>query len=231
MLTSNFAPPPVNPVYRWTAIAVLVLTAATGCRHGAAATSATTSAQPTATIRTGPMLSLTVRPEDTGAHYNRDEWGGWTPRGGGCDTRETVLRRAGLNIQLGPNCRVTSGTWISAYDGIELHTPAQVQIDHIVPVREAARSGARTWTRKRRAEFYNDLANLIAVSAASNTAKGDRDPARWLPPKTQARCDYAQIYIATKARYGLTVDQAEHDALAHVLDTNCPRHDLQDGAR
>jgi hypothetical protein len=215
----NHTPTTTRPVSRWAIIAALVLTA-TACKPGSAATQ-TASAKPAATIQTDPTISLAIQPEDTGAHDNRDEWGDWKSQGKGCDTRETVLRRDGRDIQLGPNCRITSGVWISPYDGLELRIPSQVQIDHVVPTREAARSGARNWPREQRAGFYNDLANLTAVSATSNTSKGDSDPGRWMPTNTAARCDYVQKYIATKTRYGLTVDQAEHDALVHVL-TTCP---------
>jgi hypothetical protein len=45
-----------------------------------------------------------------------------------------------------------------------------VDIDHLVPLAEAWRSGAGKWTTSRRTEFANDLTNpeLIAVSSTSN---------------------------------------------------------------
>ncbi len=53
-----------------------------------------------------------------------------------------------------------------------------IDIDHIVPLSEAWKSGASGWTTAKREQFANDLsiAQLIAVSASSNRSKGDSDP-------------------------------------------------------
>lgn len=169
------------------------------------------------------LAELTVRIEDTGAHYRRSDWGTWAIGGSGCDTRETILRRDAVpgSVRTGPKCQVLAGRWTSPYDRLVTTRPAEVQIDHRVPLAEAARSGARGWSRAQREHFYNDQTNLLAVSARSNTSKGDRDPGRWLPPNMAARCDYAVRYIDTKRAYRLTVDRAERDALAAMLNT-CP---------
>jgi len=88
-----------------------------------------------------------------------------------------------------------------------------------VPLAEAWRSGASSWTASRRLLFANDEANLVAVSAAANTTKGDDAPARWLP-RPAARCAYARLWISVKARYRLAVDQTEKTALAGIF-TRC----------
>jgi hypothetical protein len=67
-----------------------------------------------------------------------------------------------------------------------------------------------------------DRPQLVAVSARSNRAKGDQDPAEWVPPVETYRCTYARDWITVKTAYGLTVDQAEHDALTAMLAT-CAR--------
>jgi hypothetical protein len=168
--------------------------------------------------------TLPVRVEDTGAHYRRADWGDWAhPAHGGCDTRARILIRDAQpdTMRRGAGCRITAGTWTSSYDGVRVTDPTGVQIDHRVPLREAARSGARGWSATRRAHFYNDTTNLIAVSARSNEGKGDSDPGRWRPPNHAAWCAYATAYITTKYTYGLTVDPAERAALAAMLAT-CP---------
>jgi hypothetical protein len=193
-----------------TAISLLV----TGCRNP---NPDTVPAPVTATEQV--LAALPVRAEDTGAHYNRDEWGDWTTPRGACSTRVVILQQQGGNVTVGKGCRVRSGTWTSPYDGLVLTDPAGVQIDHRVPVKEAARSGARSWTPDQRQRFYNDHANLVAVSAKANTSKGDRDPGRWTPVKRDAWCAYATGYITTKTTYGLSVDKRERDALASLLNT------------
>ncbi|WP_218002618.1 HNH endonuclease family protein [Nocardia brevicatena] len=90
---------------------------------------------------------------------------------------------------------------------------------HVVPLAEAWRSGANEWSPEQRERFANDLDHpqLIAVTASSNRAKGDQDPSRWLPPNPAYRCAYAQMWVAVKSTWKLTLQQAEKDTLAHVL--------------
>ena len=167
------------------------------------------------------LAALPVRVEDTGAHYDRDQWGDWTTGVGGCDTREIVLIRDGRDVERGPGCRVMGGIWISPYDGAHTTTPSRVQIDHRVPLAEAQRSGARHWSRAQRVAFYNDPANLVAVSARANTSKGDQDPGQWRPTRRDAWCGYAAAYITTKHTWRLHIDPAEHAGLVAMLNT-CP---------
>ncbi|WUI03905.1 HNH endonuclease family protein [Spirillospora sp. NBC_00431] len=51
----------------------------------------------------------------------------------------------------------SSGSWYSPYDGITETLASEIDIDHIVPLAEAWRSGANTWTTSRRQAFANDL--------------------------------------------------------------------------
>jgi len=72
-------------------------------------------------------------------------------------------------------------------------------------------------------QYANDTRRpdaLIAVTAAMNQSKSDRDPAEWLPPNRDAWCRYADAWIAQKAAWKLTIDPAERDALRNVL-TSC----------
>jgi Protein of unknown function (DUF1524) len=182
---------------------------------------------PPATLADGPdaeLASLTVAVEDAGAHYRRADWGGWTTVGG-CDTRERVLAAQGDGETVDAACRpacpaaLRAPCWTSKYDGRPTANPAELDIDHLVPLGEAQQSGARNWTPARRLQFGNDPANLVAVTAAVNRAKGERDPGQWQP--AQWKCEYAAGWIRVKATYSLTVDQAERDALAGML-RSCP---------
>jgi hypothetical protein len=124
-------------------------------------------------------------------------------------------------------CDFPAGEWVSAYDGVTVTDPTELDIDHVVPLAEVARSGRivdghrvgpRTWSRDQRATYANDPRVLVAVTASSNRSKGDDDPARWLP--AHDRCHYVTWWIEIKTRYELSVDQREHDDLATVL-TSC----------
>jgi len=90
----------------------------------------------------------------------------------------------------------------------------------MVPLAEAWRSGAWKWTAVQRQAFANDLENseaLIAVSAATNRSKGDKDPYLWMPAKDQ--CAYIQNWISIKTKYSLTVDSLEAEAINSHLGT------------
>ncbi|PWV74804.1 Protein of unknown function [Prauserella marina] len=158
---------------------------------------------------------LVVAEEDTGYRYDRDDWPHWVSQGQGCNTREVALREQGQNVRVDDECRAVEGNWHSDYDGIVVRDAGDADLDHLVPLAEAARSGARSWTREQRREFANDLDHLIVVTATSNRQKGDQDPASWLPEL--GRCDYVTRWIQVKTSYQLSVDRDEYRALDAVL--------------
>ena len=143
----------------------------------------------------------------------------------GCDTRAEVLVRDAVTPPLeGAHCGLSGGMWLSPYDNETLTSPTEVQIDHVVALKEAWDSGAWAWTTPQRQAYANDLSDartLRAVSAASNNAKGDKDPSNWLPPNPADECSYIGDWIAIKARWQLTMDQSEHGRLANLLGSTC----------
>ena len=165
--------------------------------------------------------ALQIAPEGKMAGYSRDRFPHWSSQGNSCDTREIVLQRLGTDVKSDKDCKATSGSWNSPYDNVVVTDAAEVDIDHTVPLAEAWRSGADKWTDDQRKAFANDLGGLqlIAVTAKTNRGKGDQDPAKWKPPVAAYGCTYAQHWISVKITYKLTVDQAEHDALAALLQT------------
>ncbi|WP_367131535.1 HNH endonuclease family protein [Saccharothrix sp. HUAS TT1] len=167
------------------------------------------------------LAALTLAPEGKMTGYSRDRFPHWSSQGDGCDTREVVLQRQGADVQIGAGCKVTAGTWTSAYDGVAVTEAGDLDIDHTVALAEAWRSGADKWTDEQREKFANDLGGLqlIAVTASSNRAKGDQDAAKWKPAVEAYWCTYARAVVSVKTLYALTVDEAERDALAAMLKT------------
>lgn len=100
-------------------------------------------------------------------------------------------------------------------------TDGGIQIDHVVAYAEAYNSGLKDRTEEQRDAYYTDPDVLLAVQARANNAKKDADAAGWMPSWDAFRCDYAALQIGIKAKYSLTVDQKEHDALASTL-AQCP---------
>ncbi|MER7131322.1 HNH endonuclease family protein [Streptosporangium saharense] len=168
--------------------------------------------------------ALQVSAPHSMAGYSRAKFPHWmsqSRKGAGCDTREVVLKRDGQGVQQDGDCKAVSGTWRSAYDGKAFTAASQLDIDHVVPLANAWRSGADTWSTQKRRALANDLTQpqLIAVSAASNRSKGDQSPDQWKPPLRTYWCTYARAWVDVKQHYALSVTSAEKTALTEMLDT------------
>jgi hypothetical protein len=164
------------------------------------------------------LESLEVRVEDTGHHYDRDDWPHWSNQGDGCDTRQITLQRDGDDVVTDDNCRAVAGSWYSPFDEATVQDSRDIDIDHVVPLAEANRSHTRHWDENMREQFANDPINLIAVTASSNRAKGDADPHDWRPVR-EYWCEYATRWVQVKATYELSVDRDEQAALTQMLAT------------
>jgi hypothetical protein len=216
-------PRPTTPrAARWFAACAAACVAALLLALLTPAASATPPRIPSAATAHTELGQLRVAAEGTMAGYSRDHFPHWSSSGG-CTTRQTVLKRDGSNVVVNSNCQPVSGSWFSQFDGVTLSSASGVDIDHMVPLAESWRSGARGWTTDRRRSFANDLywPQLIAVSASSNRSKGDQDPADWQPPRTQHRCAYARMWIRVKHRWNLSVDTSEKAALRSMLNNYC----------
>ena len=108
------------------------------------------------------------------------------------------------------------GKLYEAYTGVYYDRARDVQIDHIVAKREAHDSGACAWSLSERRAFAHDVENLALASPTLDLGvKAGRDAAEWLPDFNQ--CWFAGAVVAVRLKYGLTVDEAERDALEEVL--------------
>ncbi|WP_030761368.1 HNH endonuclease family protein [Streptomyces sp. NRRL F-2664] len=166
------------------------------------------------------LATVTPRAEGSTSGYSRDLFPHWSTVSGTCNTRETVLKRDGVNVVQDSSCAAVSGSWYSEYDGATWTVASDLDIDHVVPLAEAWRSGASSWTTSKRQQFANDLSRpqLIAVTDNVNQAKGDLDPGKWLPPRTAYRCTYARMWVGVKQYWGLSMDSGEKTALVNVLN-------------
>lgn len=168
------------------------------------------------------LARVQVRPEADARSYDRDLFDeGLDQDGDGCRTRDEVLQaESAVPVEMATGCRVVAGDWLSVYDGYRTPDPSELEVDHLVALAEAWRSGASAWSPARRAAFANDLGHpgaLVAVTAAMNQSKSDRDPASWQPPNRAAWCAYAADWVTVKARWQLTMDQAEATAVRNML--------------
>ena len=103
--------------------------------------------------------------------YVREEWGpGWIDDNYNCiNTRHEVLIEESLATTSldDRGCSVSAGKWYDYYSDEFFDDPAELDIDHMVPLHNAHVSGASNWPLETKIKFYNDLSDpqhLIAVS-------------------------------------------------------------------
>ena len=210
----------------------------------------TSPATPTPTSPAAPagaavaaLARLPVAGWASAAGYSRDAFGQrWSDDVGasgghnGCDQRSDILRRDLDDVVIKRNtqgCVPAAGTLRDPYTGATIRfvrgsdTSAAVQIDHVVALSNAWRTGAQQLTARQRQDFAGDPLGLLAVDGATNQAKGDDDAAGWLPPRAAFHCDFVARQIAVKTKYRLWVTPAEAASMSATL-ASCPDQPLPD---
>ena len=157
--------------------------------------------------------------------YDRDDWRHWTDQDGDCqNTRHEVLVAESLIDVIFKNedeCQVEFGEWFGAFTATTVTEAGKLDVDHLVPLANAHRSGAWDWTSERRRNYANSLddpRHLIAVTARANRSKGAKGPEEWQPENESYRCQYATDWIVVKQTWELTVTRAESVALQSMLE-------------
>ncbi len=181
---------------------------------------------PAATTQT--LQSLEVAPPGSMAGYSREKFPHWSDADefgwkglpdSSCDVRDAALIRDGKDVRVAEECDVISGTWRDPYAGGTYSDPSEIDIDHVVPLANAWRSGASSWDEGLRERYANDPSVVLSAEAGENRSKGDKGPEAWKPPLRNAWCDYATRWIDIKAEYELNVNPQEKSALKQMLGT------------
>ena len=163
----------------------------------------------------------------------------------GCDAREITLIRDAIDgsVQWGDDCSVKSGSWYDAYTGKTINDPSQLDIEHIVALQDAWRTGASEWSPEKRESFAQNPLVLAAVDKSENRAKGSAAPKfefeedgsvkldeksnpivaedGWVPENRDEWSSYAQRYISIKSNYGLSLeDENVRKTLKYMLESS-----------
>jgi Protein of unknown function (DUF1524) len=173
------------------------------------------------------LKKLEVSPPGSMAGYDREDfphWSdaqefGWDVSDSACDVREAALIRDGEAVEVGEGCDVESGRWLDPYTTRTYTDPLDIDIDHLVPLANAYRSGASEWDEAERERYANDPNNLLSVEDNANQEKGDKGPEAWKPPNRAIWCSYARRWVSVKADYALTINPQEKAALRQMLAT------------
>jgi hypothetical protein len=195
-------------------------------------TTTTTTGKPTV-VGSALALLQTIRVENEyQVGYDRALFDHWRDiDGDGCDSRDQVLKRDSISLpQVDPvNCNVIAGDWVSPYDGGKWSNPSDIDIDHVVALKEAWDSGAWAWSAAQRKAFANDTSDsrtLLAVTDSVNQSKSDKDPSNWLPPLQSYTCTYLGNWIAVKVRWSLSMDSSEYGRIKNLLQSTCSALDI-----
>ncbi len=170
--------------------------------------------------------------------YKRiEQFGRWIndPNDDVCyNTRAIVLMRDSkqkVTFADANKCNVISGHWKDDYTGQTFTQREDIQIDHLVPLKNAYVSGAYKWSFKARCLYANFLGykfHLKSVNASENMKKGDKGPDRYMPPNTQYACPYIKNWLTVKFLWGLRMTESEAAAITLLLhDNHCQASDYK----
>ena len=197
-----------------------------------APTAATNVPQPTSAampMSGGPTYELLINVSTTPKHipkYDRGDWRHWIDEDDDCqNTRHEVLiaeSQTAVTYRNDKQCQVDTGQWFGAFTATTVTEASKLDIDHLVPLANAHRSGGWTWTADRKEQYANSLddsGHLIAVTSAANRSKGSKAPDQWRPLNESSWCEYAVTWIRVKQDWGLTATPEEAEALRGMLGT------------
>jgi hypothetical protein len=153
--------------------------------------------------------------------YDRSSWPHWADLDNDCqdERAEALIRYSStpVTFRTQKGCVVDTGTWHCSFTGKVFYSAARLDVDHLVPLENASKSGAQHWPREKKYQFANDQENLIPVYLGANRSKGSRGPEEWTPPNKDFSRQYALTWIYIKEKYQLAYTEAELLALALLL--------------
>ena len=192
---------------------------------------ATVAASPTPTpvAPTADSIVLTIAVAELVADissYDRDDWRHWTDADGDCQNarHETLIEESRIPVTFKDEqrCQVASGEWVGPYTGTLLTEPSDLDIDHMVPLANAHRSGGWQWSEDRKERYANYLdypGHLVAATQRANRAKGADGPEAWRPDDRAYWCQYALDWIEIKCSWDLTATLDEAEALREMVES------------
>ena len=209
-----------------------------GCGLDFEGTSEDTQAGPPSTSTPTTTLVITIAPIPAGIpEYARSDWRHWIDEDGDCqDARQEVLVEESLTpvtFETDRKCRVASGRWYGAFTGVYTGDAGDLDIDHMVPLKNAHLSGAWAWNPAMKEEYANYLGeenHLIAVTSSANRSKGAKGPEEWGPPELGYWCQYATDWAEIKEWWELTMTKVESEIVMDMLGTceNPPEVDVRE---
>ena len=173
-----------------------------------------------------PDIDTISRISDEELVYRRHDYMDyWVDKDGDCrNLRHEMLMRQSLEevtFKNTKNCIVEGGLWVDPYTNKSIRLASDLDMDHVIPLAYAHKSGGAIWTTSKKRRFAMDETNLLLVDDGENSLKGAKGPSQYLPIKS-FQCDYARIWQTVSEKYKLDLSSADQTMLASVLN-NCLR--------
>jgi hypothetical protein len=169
-------------------------------------------------------FSLFAKEKKTQPKYKRKYFKHWNDADKDCRNKraEVLKKRSLVEVSYRKSkrgfCTVKTGKWADFYYP-EFHTSAsKVDIDHVVPLKEAWISGAHEWDKKKREEFANDEENLVITYKKYNQSKGAQTPLTWAPANREYYCKYLNQWVKIKKKYELVINPKIYE---YIKDAKC----------
>lgn len=148
------------------------------------------------------------------SEYSREEFK-WRDSDHDCqNTRQEILIERSLKpvtyrTSKRGDCTVMKGEWKDFYYDEVLEKAADIDIDHVVPIKHAWDLGASDWSSEEKSEFGNDPENLVITNLKYNRQKGPLTISEWLPVNRGYACRYVARWFKIKEKYKLPISEEE----------------------
>lgn len=161
--------------------------------------------------------------------YKRDEhFGGWLndPNDDTClNTRGKVLVRDSLSqVKYATSgCSIYAGEWADPYTDRVYSYAKEVQIDHVVALKNAYMTGAHEWDFLKRCLYANYMGNkfhLLPVDGPENLRKSDHTPSGYVPPNKEFTCEFVKTWLNIKVIWSLRITPQEAEAIQKIVNDN-----------
>jgi hypothetical protein len=164
------------------------------------------------------LLSLNCFAYDKVPYNRAVHYGEWIDIDGDCqNTRaEALITRSLSPIEFtrSDNCYVKSGKWIDYYTDIIYTNAKDIQIDHIISLKQHYEAIGSTLTHKQRVEYANEPTHLVITKSSLNMSKSAKDLSEFITRVPQQnKCKYIRDVKRISDASNITLDNSDNEII------------------
>jgi hypothetical protein len=170
------------------------------------------------------LLSLNCFAYDKVPYNRAVHYGEWIDIDGDCqDVRAELLIKESENNGVGPtfvkskdgkNCTVATGKWIDYYTDIIYTNAKDIQIDHIISLKQHYEAIGSTLTQKQRVEYANEPTHLVITKSSLNMSKGAKDLSEFIQRVPQQnKCKYIRDVKRISDANNIPLDNSDNEII------------------